>query len=52
MGTPSGVLIDKDGKVASQLAVGVPEVLALLSTDLDATRSGIIKASQNEGAVA
>ena len=52
MGTPSGVLIDKDGKVASQLAVGVPEVLALLSTDLDATQSGIIKASQNEGAVA
>jgi hypothetical protein len=51
-GTPSGVLIDKEGKVASHVAVGAPAVLALLATDLDATQSAIVKASQNEGAVA
>ena len=28
-GTPSAVLVDEEGKVASELAVGVPGVLAL-----------------------
>ena len=28
-GTPSAVLIDEQGKIASELAVGVPAVLAL-----------------------
>ena len=28
-GTPSAVLIDKDGRIASELAVGAPGVLAL-----------------------
>jgi hypothetical protein len=51
-GTPSGLLIDKEGKVASQVALGAPAVLALLSTALDTAQSGIVKASQNEGAVA
>jgi len=30
-GTPSGVLIDAEGKIVSTLAVGAPEVMALLS---------------------
>ncbi len=28
-GTPSAVLVDEQGKIASELAVGAPEVLAL-----------------------
>jgi hypothetical protein len=28
-GTPSGVLVDEEGKIASQLAVGAPAVLGL-----------------------
>jgi hypothetical protein len=33
MGTPSAVLVDRDGKVASGLAVGAPQVLALARRD-------------------
>ena len=51
-GTPSGVLIDKEGKVASQVVLGAPAVLALLSTALETAQSAIVKVSQNEGAVA
>jgi peroxiredoxin/uncharacterized membrane protein YphA (DoxX/SURF4 family) len=32
-GTPSGVLIDSKGKIASSLVVGAPGVMALLSSD-------------------
>jgi hypothetical protein len=28
-GTPSGVLVDEEGKIASELAVGAPAVLEL-----------------------
>ena len=35
-GTPSAVLIDKDGKVASPVAVGAPNVLALAGVPLEA----------------
>jgi thiol-disulfide isomerase/thioredoxin len=28
-GTPSGILVDRDGKIASELAVGAPGVMAL-----------------------
>lgn len=31
-GTPSGILVDRDGKVASGLAVGAPDVMALANT--------------------
>lgn len=36
-GTPSAVLIDEQGKVASELAVGAPAVLALAQAPLDAS---------------
>ena len=28
-GTPSGVLVDKEGKIASEVAIGAPAVLEL-----------------------
>jgi hypothetical protein len=28
-GTPSGILVDREGNVASRLAVGAPDVMAL-----------------------
>jgi thiol-disulfide isomerase/thioredoxin len=34
-GTPSGILVDHDGKVASRLAVGAPDVMALANTPAD-----------------
>ena len=34
-GTPSAVLVDEEGKVASELAVGAPAVLALAGADPD-----------------
>jgi peroxiredoxin len=34
-GTPSAVLVDEEGKVASELAVGAPSVLALAGADPD-----------------
>src|SRR5918911_1877876 len=32
-GTPSAVLVDKEGKIASEVAVGAPAVLALATAD-------------------
>jgi hypothetical protein len=32
-GTPSGVLVDRHGKIASTLAVGAPAVMALAARD-------------------
>ena len=32
-GTPSAVLVDDQGRIASAVAVGAPEVLALVGTD-------------------
>jgi thiol-disulfide isomerase/thioredoxin len=31
-GTPSALVIDEDGKVASEVAIGAPDVLALVGT--------------------
>jgi peroxiredoxin len=42
-GTPSGVLIDKQGRMASPIAVGAPGVLALLSTDSKTTQPDTAK---------
>ena len=36
-GTPSAVLVDADGKVASEVAVGAPAVLELAGADKTAT---------------
>ena len=36
-GTPSAVLVDEHGLIASQVAVGAPEVLALVGTERPAT---------------
>lgn len=39
-GTPSGVLVDQRGKIASELAVGAPAVMALAEGRTDSQRNG------------
>jgi hypothetical protein len=41
VGTPSAVLVDKDGRIASEVAVGAPAVLALADGQVAAVRTGV-----------
>jgi peroxiredoxin len=41
-GTPSGVLVDADGRIASELAVGAPAIRALVEVSRDRVHSAAI----------